>query len=148
MKWAVINFYFDHRLGDVRWKLCATDTSGKEHWLAADSSKHFASSLCVRWYSIQLPPLTRLKTLQVLAFLPIFYHRNWTPHVNRFVWTIIFSLTPKKTHGSGEKPEVLYSSVWSCIFSKLCPRSTWSWLHIPSYLVRGHYICEIKICEH
>ena len=71
------------RLGDVRWKLCVTDTSGKEHWLPADSSKLFASSLCIRWYSIQLPPLTRLKVLQVFAFLPVFYHRNWTPNENR-----------------------------------------------------------------
>lgn len=69
-------------LGDVRWKLCITDTSNKEYWLTADSSKLFASSFCVRWYSIQLPPLTRLKTLQAFAFLPVFYHRNWTPHVN------------------------------------------------------------------
>ena len=72
-----------HRLGDVRWKLHVTDTAGKEYWLTADASKFFASSLCVRWYSIQLPSLTRLKTLQVFAFLPIFYHRNWTPHINR-----------------------------------------------------------------
>lgn len=69
-------------LGDVRWKLCVTDTSGKEHWLLADSSKLFASSLCIRWYSIQIPPLTRLKVLQVFAFLPVFYHRNWTPNEN------------------------------------------------------------------
>ena len=71
------------RLGDVTWKLCVTDTSGKEHWLPADSSKLFASSLCIRWYSIQLPPFTRLKVLQVFAFLPVFYHRNWTPNENR-----------------------------------------------------------------
>ncbi|CAH3193685.1 unnamed protein product [Porites evermanni] len=69
-------------LGDVRWKLCVTDTSGKEHWLPAGSSKLFASSLCIRWYSLQLPPLARLKVLQVFAFLPVFYHRNWTPNEN------------------------------------------------------------------
>ena len=71
------------RLGDVRWKLCVTDTCGKEHWLPADSSKLFASSLCIRWYCLQLPPLTRLKVLQVFAFLPVFYRRNWTPNENR-----------------------------------------------------------------
>ena len=77
-----MSVYID-RLGDVRWKLCVTDTSGKEHWLPANSSKLFASSLCIRWYSVQLPPLTRLKVLQVFAFLPVFYHRNWTPNENR-----------------------------------------------------------------
>ena len=77
-----MSVYID-RLGDVRWKLCVTDTSGKEHWLPANSSKLFASSLCIRWYSVQLPPLTRLEVLQVFAFLPVFYHRNWTPNENR-----------------------------------------------------------------
>ncbi|XP_020609749.1 F-box only protein 15-like isoform X2 [Orbicella faveolata] len=70
------------RLGDVRWKLCVTDTSGKKHWSTADCFNVFKSSVCVRWYSLQLPPLSRLKTLQVFAFVPIFFHRNWTPHEN------------------------------------------------------------------
>ncbi|KAJ7360632.1 F-box only protein 15 [Desmophyllum pertusum] len=70
------------RLGDVRWKLCITDTSGKEHWSSADCFNLFESSLCVRWYSLQLPSLSRLKTLRVFAFVPIFFHRNWKSHVN------------------------------------------------------------------
>lgn len=71
-----------HVLGDVRWELCITDSSSNKHWLTADSSNLFASSVCIRWYSVQLPPVSRLKTLQVLAFVPIFYQRNWTPHRN------------------------------------------------------------------
>ena len=73
------------RLGDVRWKLCVTDTSGKKHWSSADCFQVFKSSVCVRWYSLQLPPLSRLKTLQVFAFVPIFFNRNWKPHINRSV---------------------------------------------------------------
>ena len=72
------------RLGDVRWKLCMTDSSGKQHWSDADSFNLFASSVCIRWYTLQLPPLSKLKMLQLFAFLPIFYHRNWTPHANRY----------------------------------------------------------------
>ena len=72
------------RLGDVRWKLCVTDTSGKKNWSSADCFNVFKSSVCVRWYSF-LPPLSRLKTLQVFAFVPVFFHRNWTPHKNRSV---------------------------------------------------------------
>jgi len=70
------------RLGDVRWKLCVTDASSKEHWSSADCFNVFKSSVCVRWYSLQLPPLSRLKTLQVFAFVPVFFHRSWTPHKN------------------------------------------------------------------
>lgn len=71
-----------HLLGDARWKLCITDSSGKQHWSDADSFNLFASSVSIRWYTLQLPPLSKLKMLQVFAFLPIFYHRNWTPHAN------------------------------------------------------------------
>ena len=73
------------RLGDVRWKLCVTDTSGKQHWCSADCFEVFKSSVCVRWYSLQLPPLPRLKTLQVFAFVPIFFNRKWKPHGDRSV---------------------------------------------------------------
>ena len=73
------------RLGDVRWKLCVTDTSGKQHWCSADCFEVFKSSVCVRWYSLQLPPLPRLKTLQVFAFVPIFFNRKWKPHGYRSV---------------------------------------------------------------
>lgn len=71
------------RLGDVRWKLCVTDTSGKKYWATADCHDDvFKSSVSVRWYSLQLPSLSRLKTLQVFAFVPIFFHKNWKPHKN------------------------------------------------------------------
>lgn len=73
------------RLGDVRWKLCVIDTSGKQHWCSADCSEVFKSSVCVRWYSLQLPPLPRLKTLQVFAFVPVFFNRKWKPHGDRSV---------------------------------------------------------------
>ncbi|KAL9975156.1 hypothetical protein ACROYT_G012282 [Oculina patagonica] len=70
------------RIGDVRWKLCVIDTSGKKHWSSADCFEVSKSSVYVRWYSLQLPPLPRFKTLQVFAFVPIFFSRNWKPHVN------------------------------------------------------------------
>lgn len=68
------------RFTDIRWKLCVTDTSGKEYWRSSDCSTLFQSSLCVRWYSLNLPPLSRLKTLQVFSFVPVFFNRSWKPH--------------------------------------------------------------------
>ncbi|KAK2559692.1 F-box only protein 15 [Acropora cervicornis] len=105
-----------HLLGDARWKLCITDSSGKQHWSDADSFNLFASSVCIRWYTLQLPPLSKLKMLQVFAFLPVFYHRNWTPHANRGHYFERQTLMYKWSHHSK------YFSSWNlgclleCIF--------------------------------
>ena len=77
------------RFTDIRWKLCVTDTSGKEYWRSSDCSTLFQSSLCVRWYSLNLPPLSSLKTLQVFSFVPVFFNRSWKPHYERWSQSFI-----------------------------------------------------------
>ena len=78
--------FFSPRFLSVKWKLCVTETSGQEHWVSADDVSYFASSVSIRWYSLQLPSLPKLKSLKIYAFVPLFYHRNWKPHVNRYMY--------------------------------------------------------------
>ena len=125
-----------NRLGDVRWKLCVTDTSGKQHWCSADCFEVFKSSVCVRWYSLQLPPLPRLKILQVFAFVPIFFNRKWKPHGDRsvpccycfvVVVVVFFLLTFQVTRSGAIRVALqncrVLKSLWICPFTQVLEKS-------------------------
>ncbi|KXJ26872.1 F-box only protein 15 [Exaiptasia diaphana] len=64
----------------VSWKICFTDTRGREHWATSSEATYFTSSVSVRWLSLQLPSLPQLKTMRLFSCVPVFFNKAWKPH--------------------------------------------------------------------
>ncbi|XP_077983284.1 F-box only protein 15-like [Glandiceps talaboti] len=60
------------KLGVV-WQLVLTDRNGQEYIIAHSDVFFFPMSATIRWYSLNIPPLTSLKRLTFYGLAPVFY---------------------------------------------------------------------------
>ncbi|XP_046842036.1 F-box only protein 15-like, partial [Xenia sp. Carnegie-2017] len=66
----------------LKWRLEFIDKDGCSHAFHHDDMFYFTSSLTARWFNLQLPNISKLKSFSISASTAVFYHRDWTPQKN------------------------------------------------------------------
>ncbi|XP_033117239.1 F-box only protein 15-like [Anneissia japonica] len=60
----------------IRWQLVLTDSDKNEHFFDQSDVYHFQTSVTVRWYSLEFPPIKSLYQAAIYALAPLFFHKD------------------------------------------------------------------------
>ncbi|XP_071957381.1 F-box only protein 15-like [Antedon mediterranea] len=66
----------------IKWQLVLTDSDKNEHIIDQSDVSHFLTSITVRWYSLEFPPIRNIRQVAIYAIAPVFFHKNGSPVVN------------------------------------------------------------------
>ncbi|KAL5021973.1 hypothetical protein ScPMuIL_001128 [Solemya velum] len=62
----------------VFWRLCIVDRDGMQHCYTQKDVMWHKLSLAVRWYELDLPALSKIKTIQIFSCNPLFFSETGT----------------------------------------------------------------------
>ena len=79
----IVSLPLPSRKAGIGWILCFVDTDGGEHTVTHSDVFYFTMSVHVRWYSINIPPLHRIRKLRIYAVKPVFFDDKGKPVKNR-----------------------------------------------------------------
>ena len=73
------------RTAGIRWLLCMVDYSGREHITHHSDVFFFRMTTCIRWYSLQAPPVHSIKQIRIYAANPVMFDKKGQAIKNRSI---------------------------------------------------------------
>ena len=83
-KWASCGLFLlillllfgQNRKAGIQWFIVIVDQNGKENLFSCQDIFYFNMAACIRWYSTELPALSSIKKVKIVAGHPVFWNEK------------------------------------------------------------------------